>query len=222
MKKSLLITNIILAALILIGDIFYITAGGLLIKSLTSAGFVILGLINLIFALRSKTTHQKFAIIMAIGLVFAMLGDIILEIEFIIGAALFAIGHIFFFVAYSTLRKFNIKDLIIGACIFVPVTLVILFVPIFDFGGTLMQIVCIVYALIISAMVGKAITNLIHEKNILNILIVVGSLLFMFSDLMLLFNVFAHVPRIFGILCLATYYPAEIVLAYSITKTIKE
>ena len=156
---------------------------------------------------------------MLIGLFFAMLGDILLEIEFIIGAALFAIGHIFYFIAYNTLQTFKTKDFLIASCIFVPSILIILLVPIFDFGGTLMQIVCIIYALIISLMVGKAISNVLENKSILNILITIGSCLFFLSDFMLLFNVFADIHIIFGILCLATYYPAEIFLAYSISKS---
>lgn len=221
MNNSQKILNIALAILILVGDILYMTIGGLLIKSLTSICFVALGAVNLIYALKSKTPKRKFCIVMLVGLFFAMLGDILLEIEFVVGAALFAIGHIFYFAAYCTLSKFNPKNLIPSACIFVPVSLIILFVPIFDFGGTFMQIVCLVYALIISLMVGKSISNLIKEKNFLNIILVVGSVLFMFSDFMLLFDVFADVPRIFGILCLSTYYPAEILLAYSISKSEK-
>lgn len=221
MKKGLLIANIALSILILIGDVLYMTVGGLLTKSLTSAGFVTLGLINLVFALKAKTPDKKFAIVLTIGLFFAMLGDIILEIEFVIGALLFAVGHIFFFISYCTLKKFHPKDLIIGSVIFVLCLLLILFLPIFDFGGILMQVVCIVYALIISLMVSKATMNYIREKNLLHLIVMIGSILFMFSDLMLLFNVFANASRVFEILCLSTYYPAEILLAFSISKTKK-
>lgn len=219
MKKFQLISNIALMIAIIIGDILYMTVGGLLIKSTASILFVLLGAVNLAIAIKNQTTLKKFCIIMTIGLFFAMLGDILLEIEFVVGAALFAVGHIFYFVAYCTLQKFELKNLIPSACIFVPSACLILFVKLFDFGGIFMQIVCLVYAAIISLMVGKSISNLIKEKNILNILLVVGSCLFFFSDFMLVFNVFAAVPRIFGILCLSTYYPAEIVLAYSLNKT---
>ena len=144
MKKSLLITNIILTIAILIGDILFMTSSKLLPKSLASAGFVLMCIINLIFALKGKTSDKKFAIILTIGLFFAMLGDIILEIEFVIGAALFAVGHIFFFISYCSLKNFQSKDLIIGSIIFVICLSLILFLPIFDFGGVLMQVVCIV------------------------------------------------------------------------------
>lgn len=222
MKKLSNILNIVLISLVCLGDIFYMFYNHtLLIKSLISAGFVILGIINLVFAFKYNTDKKKFAIIMLIGLTFAMLGDIILELQFIIGAGLFAIGHIFYFLAYCNLIPFRWKDLIYGAIIFVPVTLFIIFAPFFDFGGILMEIVCIIYAIIISCMVGKSISNYIQDKNLLHLIILIGSVLFMFSDFMLLLNVFADLPRVVNILCLASYYPAECMLAYSIILTKK-
>ena len=85
MKKSQKIINILLAVAILVGDVLYITTDHLLAKSLTSLLFVALGAINLVFAIKEKTPAKKFCIIMVVGLFFAMLGDIILEIEFIVG-----------------------------------------------------------------------------------------------------------------------------------------
>lgn len=217
MKKTFNILNLILILLVLVGDYFYTTQGGLWLKGLTSFGFVLIGLTNLIYIFMLKeNTQKKYAIVMLIGLVFAMAGDIVLNIFFVGGAALFAIGHVFYFVAYCFATRFKVRDLIVAAIIFVPSLLTILLVPIFDFGGTFMQIVCVVYALIISCMLGKAISDLITNKNIFSIIVAVGSLLFFFSDLMLLFDVFASVEVWAGILCLATYYPAQCLLAYSI------
>ena len=220
MKKTWNILNIILIFAVCVGDIFYmIYNDSLLIKSLTSAGFVILGIINLIFALKNNSYKKRFAIIMLIGLTVAMLGDIVLELHFILGAGLFAIGHVFYFIAYCNLIPFKWKDLIYGAIIFIPATLFIIFAPFFDFGGIIMELVCIIYAVIISCMVGKSISNYIQDKCLLHLIILIGSVLFMFSDFMLLLNVFADLPRVIGILCLASYYPAECILAYSLLLT---
>ena len=216
MKKSALILNFIMLLAICIADILYITLGGLLIKGIASAMFVILGIINLVYAIVNKTSKIKFCVLIFIGLVFAMLGDIILNINFIAGAVLFAVGHIFFFASYCTLIKFNWKALIYSACLFVPVTLFIVLAPMFKFESFLMEMVCVVYALIISLMVGNAINNYIKEHSILNLIILIGSILFVFSDFMLLLNVFGGLGRIADILCLATYYPAEFFLAHSI------
>ena len=77
------------------------------------------------------------------------------------------------------------------------------------------MLVCFVYALIISAMVGKAISNFIRERNLLNFILMVGAILFFISDLMLLLRWFMNLGEWAGTLCLATYYPAECILAYA-------
>lgn len=216
MKKIAQVFNYIMFALILVGDVFYIIKGTLLIKSITSSLFVLLGAINLGFAIATKTNKLKFCIILFVGLVSAMLGDILLEIEFIVGAGFFALGHVFFFVSYCTLVKFNWKDLIYGTCIFVPCVLFITLATMFTFESILMEIVCVVYAIIISLMVGKAIANFVKEHSVLNLIILIGSVLFIVSDFMLLLEIFGGFGRVAGILCLSTYYPAEIMLAFSI------
>ena len=216
MKKLFIILNAIFAALIVCGDICYTLYGGLWLKGLTSFCFVALGIINLIYLIKNKSQNLKFGIIMVIALFFAMLGDIVLNLHFMAGAIIFAVGHIFYFIAYCFISKFRWLDLLIAGIIFIPSMLIILLVPIFDFGGVMMQIVCVIYALIISCMLGKAISNLLKTRNITNLIIAIGSFLFFFSDLMLLFDVFANVSEVFGILCLATYYPAQILLAHSL------
>lgn len=221
MKKLVLCLNILLATLVIAGDISYMLHYSVITKGIASGLFVALGVINLIYALKNKTPHKTFAIVLVLGLFFAMLGDIVLEIQFIIGAALFALGHVLFFVSYCFIHRFHIKDLLYGAIIFVPMTLVIVFAPIFDFNGILMQIVCIVYAIIISCMVGKAVNNFIVKKDKLSLIVLIGSILFILSDAFLLFSIFANASKIVGALCLITYYPAEIMLAISPLATIK-
>ena len=216
MKKSLTIINICLILAILIGDIAFIISQGIEIKSATSICFFALGFINLIFALKNNTIYKKFAIIIVVGLFFAMLGDIFLEIEFIAGAILFAIGHIFYFVSYCYITRFKPKDLLYGFIIIIPSALFILFAPFFNFNPSIMQVLCIIYSIIISFMVGKSISNYIQNKTLLTFIILLGSGLFFFSDLMLLLARFGGVVEIGRFLCLATYYPAEILLAMGI------
>ncbi|MBQ8444088.1 MAG: lysoplasmalogenase [Clostridia bacterium] len=220
MKKYLTIQNILNLLLIvgvIIGNIFYILGDKLLLKTITSAGFFLIGLINLYYSFKHNKSNTLFAMIMTVGLLFAMLGDILLGMNFIVGAIFFAIGHVFYFVAYCLLCKFKWTDLIAGGIIALASVLVILLVPVFDLDVT-MKIVVIFYAIIISFMLGKAVTNLIRERNIINLIILIGSVLFFFSDLMLLFDNFSIIEagQTFGNLCLATYYPAEILLAISL------
>ena len=219
MKKSAFVLNLIFFLAIIILDIFYIVNGGIVLKSITSACFFLLGVINLIFVLKMKTEKIKFSILLLVGLFFAMLGDILLEINFIVGAIFFAIGHIFYFISFCFLERLKWTDLIFGIVIFIPSVLVITLYPHFDFGGVAMELLCVVYAFVISFMVGKAISMYVAKRSISRLIIMIGTILFFFSDLMLLFNVFSSVSSVFGVLCLATYYPAEFLLAFSILFT---
>lgn len=216
--KKINIFNLTMAILLICADIAYVLVGTLLIKSIASLIFVAIGFVNLTYLLKVNKQKSLSAYLLFIGLCFACLGDIFLEIEFIVGAILFAVGHVFYFVSYCQILKFKWKDLIYSAMIFVPSLIIILFVPLFDFGGVVMQVLCCVYAFVISIMVGKAISNYVRVKTKLNLIILIGSVLFFFSDFMLLFNVFSDLSRVFGVLCLATYYPAENLLAYSILR----
>ena len=107
MKKSHLIVNIIFASLIVLSDILYtfVFKSNLLVKSITSALFVLMGLVNLFLAIKAKV-RLKYPIIMCVALFLAMIGDIAINLIFELGAGFFAIGHIFYFIAYCQLTKF--------------------------------------------------------------------------------------------------------------------
>lgn len=216
--KKVWISNLVMFILILAMDICLLCFKNLpyIFKTTASVLFVILGIINFIFVFKLDQRKSLFKYFMLLGLVFACLGDIVLIDYFIYGAMLFAIGHVFFFVSYSILNKINWKDLVISLAIFAVALIIILALPIFDYKGMLP--IVIVYALIISFMLGKAISNFAFNKEFKtqNLIIMIGSILFFLSDLMLLFNVFADVSNIFDIMCLVLYYPAELILASSI------
>ena len=214
MKKKFVAANAMMLALTLTFDVWYMFGGGLLAKSIASLMFVGAGTINLVYCIREKT-NLTFPIWMIVALTCAMLGDIFLVLNFYLGTAVFAIGHIFYFVSYSKLVKINRRDVICGLSISVIALSIILFTPFLDFGGAFMQGVCCAYALIISFMVGKAISNLLNENNHVNTIIVIGSILFFISDLMLMLDLFGNIPAA-SYLCLGTYYPAQFLLASSL------
>ena len=216
--KKVVLINLALFFVTLAFDICLLMLGEPYIyKTNASVLFVITGIINMIFVWKMEQRNKIFKFIMLTGLVFACIGDILLIDAdlFIYGAISFAIGHVFFFASYCLLEKICWRDLFISILIF-GISLIVILVPqIFDFGSMLP--IVIVYALIISFMLGKSISNVFKKENQGgNFLIMLGSLLFFLSDLMLLFNVFADVSRAFDIACLLLYYPAEIILATSI------
>lgn len=215
-RKILFACNCVLFAATLFGNFCYMEFGGLLLKGIASLGFVLIGGLNFLYTVIRRERRLPFPLLMLLGLVFSMLGDIILNIDFLIGALVFAVGHVFYFAAYSTQSKTRGKDLIPTAVIFGASAAILLFVPVFDFGSILMQIVCVFYALVISLMVGKAISNLIKGRSLRNIILTIGSTLFYFSDFMLVFCVFSDAPRIMDYLCMYSYYPAQCLLGMSI------
>ena len=216
MRKKFVMANIVTLALILIFDVWYMFGGGLFAKSIASIMFVVAGIINYLYCAK-RNADLKFPKWMLVALTCAMLADIILVLNFYLGVAVFALGHVFYFVSYCMLSKINRKDLLCGVGIFTFALSVIQFAPFLDFGSGFMKNVCCAYALIISFMVGKAISNLLEEKNATNITIVVGSILFIISDLMLMLDKFGSIPGT-SYLCLGTYYPGQFILAFSLFK----
>lgn len=214
--------NLLLGVFIAIGGLCYDTIlHNLVMKTIASSGFVALCAINLNYGLKSQKGlraqgREKFAYIMLAAFAFCLLADIVLEIEFMYGALIFAVGHVCFLFAYCKMVKVQVKDFISSVIIFVCAAPIILFVPLFDFGGMLMQMVCLFYALIISLMLGKVISNYRRRPEAATLCILVGSCMFFFSDFMLLFEQFAEVPSIIGSLCVNSYYPAQAVLAHSV------
>ncbi|MDE5943373.1 MAG: iron-containing alcohol dehydrogenase [Clostridia bacterium] len=218
MKKTILALNFLLLLAIIALDVVFILNPSLVLKSVTSACFVLAGIVSTVYALKAGA-EKRFVCLMLTGLVLAMAGDVVnyntADAYFISGTALFAAAHVFYAAAYFCLNKFHYTDLIASACIFVPSVLFITLAPMFDFGGALMEMVCAVYALILSIMVGKALSNL-KMRTALSVLIAVGSILFYISDLSLLLNMFGKIRTVPRILCLATYYPAQFMLAFAI------
>ena len=217
--KNITAANIALMLAIVIGGIAYYSTHHLAVKTVASLLFVALGIVNWLYVRKAGHENKGFAFVMVVALFFAMLGDVVLEINFMGGALIFAVGHVFYFLAYCRLIKLEAKDLIPSACIFVFAAALILFLPIFDFGGIVMQIVCLVYALIIACMLGKAFSNCRKKLSVLSLLLLMGSFWFFFSDMMLLFSHFADVPRIMGLLCVNTYYPAQAILGYAVLRS---
>ena len=101
----------------------------------------------------------------------------------------------------------------ISGILFLGCLIFLLFCPLLNFDVAIFRIVCIVYALIISTMLGKALGNFVREKNLVNGTVAAASLLFFFSDLMLVFDWFIGRWSWTDHACMGTYYPALCFLA---------
>ncbi|MBQ9805389.1 MAG: lysoplasmalogenase [Clostridia bacterium] len=215
-QKTMLAINGIVIATIFVLNFFYQSNGfDFTLKCICSGLFAFLGLVNLGYALKTKQENTKFYIGMSAGLVLAFLGDCLIGYDFTIGAATFALGHICFVVAYCFTQKMQKLDYAISGILFLGCLIFLLFCPLLTFEVALFRIVCIVYALIISTMLGKAIGNFVREKTLVNGTIAAASILFFFSDLMLVFDWFIGLWSWTDHACMGTYYPALCFLAFS-------
>ena len=223
-QKLMLTLNVCVSTMICILNYFYQSNGfDFTLKCVCSGLFAALGVANLVYARKTKETHGKFYIFMALGLVFAFLGDYLIGYDFIVGAATFALGHVFFVIAYCFLQKMQKLDLIVSGALFACCLIFLLFCPLLNFDVPVFRVVCVIYALIISTMLGKAIGNCVHDKNAVTGTIAAASALFFFSDLMLVFDWFIGLWSWTDHACIGTYYPALCLLAFSmILKTLKK
>ena len=208
--------NIILFICAMSCLVCYDILGGLWLKGVTSAWFVVLGCVNL-WAARDLTGKQlRFFLLMAAGLFCGMCADVLLGILFFAGVGVFALGHVMYLAAFYTLEKFRIGDL----CFIAPLAAVSMFVvigtPWITVTDPMLKKMLLGYALVISAMLGKAISNCVREPSLYRRLLVIGSVLFWFSDLMLAFDMFGQPTRLTWILCSYSYWPAQNLLAHSL------
>ena len=199
-------------------DIF----GGLWLKGVTSAWFVILGGINLWAARKLEWKKLRFYLLVEAGLFCGMCADVLLGVVFFAGVGVFALGHILYLVAFCTLEKICMRDVLL----FVPIAAVSVFAvvgtPWIRVEDPVMQKLLLGYALIIAAMLSKSISNLMAEPGPYRRLLAVGSLLFWFSDLMLAVDMFGQPTRLTWILCSYSYWPGQNILAYSLQHKLKQ
>lgn len=184
----------------------------IVLKTIASLFFVLTGLCGF---LKSKE-NRRFTTLMLIALVCAMAGDVLLAIDggaqsilFILGVVSFAATHVLYSVSYCRTKAVSKKNIIAAVIVFVGCT-ALLCIGNFDFQGLLP--VLLGYAAIISFMTVKAVSlyscRVGKERAVW--LIIVGSVLFLLSDMVLLFFLFGiDVPKEAQSLCWLLYYPAQ-------------
>ena len=209
--------NIILFIIMMIFDCTYIFTEELLFKTIASTMFVSLGLINFIQCFKNKK-DLEFPIWMLTALIYAMVGDVLLGLHFSIGVIVFGIAHIFYIISYSKLNSFIPRDFFNAAIISIIIPLPIIFILLDTvYINISLVILGCIYVVILSGMLGKAISNLVRERNSVNITITIGALLFFISDMCLILNMFGGISFC-RYICLITYYLAQFLLSFSLLK----
>ena len=222
MKKKFYYFNIIIFICAIICLIYYDSHRSVWLKGITSAWFVFLGIINIIYAYNQKIKDKTYLYIIVLGLFLGMCADVALWYSLIFCILFFAAGHICYIIAFLKLEKFNKKDLYI----IVPIAIISLFIVFvsgfIQINDPLIYILLIGYTFIISFMLGKVCTIYLKRKTISSCIALLGCTLFWFSDLMLAFDMFGNVSEIFGQLCVYTYWPAQNILATSLYHFVNE
>ena len=208
----------ILMLLIMMGlDIMYAITKSLFWKTLASTTFVTIGLRNFNTCIKNKN-DLSFPFWMMIGIIYTLVADVLLEIQFLTGAIFFGISHICFFISYAKLHKIKLLDFKFGfsiaMIIMIPLVLIINYNNPVDL---VMLYVGLLYVLIISCMFGKSISNFLTVKNETNKILVIGATLYFISEICLILNLFGGY-RIFKYPNLILYYLALFFLAMSMSK----
>ena len=216
---TLILVNILFIIPIMIFDTLFFNGMGPfkgdLFKAIGSFLFVLENLFNILYCKKVyNNKNNKFVWFLLAAQFVIFVADIVLEIDFMIGAIVFALGHIGLIISFYNLEKFKVRDIVCMALVAgIGVTVLTLY-P-FNFGG--MKLVLYAYAVIIGCMLGKALSNVLSNTNRpLKLTIFLGVLLFYLSDMSLLFCRFGGVgelKRLFLAFCLYLYYPSNIVLA---------
>lgn len=215
-SKVILAINIVaIATLFILNYVYQSNNFDYTLKCICSSIFTGIGIVNFGYALGTKQNDKRFYIGMMVAIIFSLLGDILIYFNFVAGAGTFAISHICFITTYCFIQQIKKLDLLIGVLVFIPITSILLFLPLLNYEEAIFKPVCVIYALIITTMLGKATGNFIREKSLLNSVLFIASLFFLLSDIMLVFHLFSEVISWAENACMALYYPSLCIFAFS-------
>ena len=153
-----------------------------------------------------RKQKTKYTIYISIGLLFALIGDVLLigENYFIFGLAAFLLAHILFTIAFLSVKKFFTKPIYLAILLSIGGAYYYFLYP--HLEGY--QIPVIIYLLTIVIMNWQAL-SLSRDKQQNNIqLLGVAALLFSFSDGVIAYDKFVEPLSYSSILILPTYWMA--------------
>ncbi len=209
----------VFSALLILGEYKRGAKERYIFKSLASLMFILIGLASL-FDSRSVLSGAVFVFA---GLVFSLFGDEFLAVYddkkrkrfFLLGVAAFSCAHIFYSIYFIRFEESLLWSLLLAAI-----------VTIASLGGIVtfkMKLgKCLVPVMIYSFLVSFAFSNaffmVIQAFSLHTFIMALGMLLFLFSDVILLFKYFyAKAPRSLTALNLSSYYLAQLLLCFGIT-----
>lgn len=192
-----------------------------ILKGSASLLFVAIG----IYSIVKVNAATNFPTLVLVGLILGAVGDILLNLRFVFpkigskvflgGVASFLIGHILYLIALFNFASDKVWIAIIVGIVVAALILTFIFMKLkvklsFKIFGVL-------YIGAVSLMASVAIANLICNQTPTNISYAIGAVLFLISDVVLIFNSFGP-KQLFSlrITNLSLYYLGQILIALSI------
>ncbi len=218
-QKKFHIANILVIICGLIALVCYDLFGNFgtpVLKGRTSFWFALLGCINLVYAVKNRITGILPVYFISAGLAVGMIADVLLAVDFAKGVIFFAIGHILYLAGFYMIERPHLLDLIIS----IPVSAISIFVvggtPFINVPDPVLEKGLMVYAVIISFMAGKSVSNFSMDRTRARLMIAASSVLFLLSDVALMAYMFYSPLRLFWVLCIYVYWPAQLLLAWAL------
>lgn len=158
---------------------------------------------------------SKYKILITIGILFSLMGDIFLMLpsdQFLIGLICFLITHICYIVAFLLDSRF-------GRPIWPYVLLALIAIGIFELLSNgiapSMKLPVAIYAAALSFMTAQALARSLQQKNLGSQLAAVGGIVFLISDTTLAYDRFVSGFAAAPAIILSTYYAAQYFIALS-------
>ena len=186
---------------------------------LETVEFIAKPLITVVLALLYLVSVKKANFWLLSGLCFSFWGDVLLLFDlpnfFIFGLVSFLIAH----VLYIKMTLNFIKDKKLNLFIKASVPFVMFLIGLLWFvkdGAGEMFIPVAVYGVVISVFGTMALVNYQQQKNTANLWLLLGALIFMFSDSLIAVGKFSGMQIDFGIFIMLTYCIAQYLIVKSL------
>ncbi|MDI9540882.1 MAG: lysoplasmalogenase family protein [Bacillota bacterium] len=190
-----------------------------ILKGIASLIFVVLG-----FICAQKSVNTEFARMVKMGLIFGMIGDILLNLRyvfekkgtliFLIGILVFLTGHIFYLLALLPLCTNKLLAFIIGL-----ILTILILIWIFSKIEARMafKIFGVFYIGAIVVMSSVALINYFNNPQTNSLIYLLGAILFTISDIVLIFNTFGKTSKFYlRVTNLLLYYLGQLAIALSL------
>ena len=174
-----------------------------------------ISLIILIGIIQSTEVSSVYRYLIVSGLIFALIGDIFLMLpsdRFLYGLSCFLITHIFYILAFISDSSFPINYLYLIPGLIMGVIVLKLLLP---YAGA-KTVPVILYSIILVFLLWQAIGRIDETFTHSSIIAFIGTIFFVFSDVVLAFNRIVRNFKSAQLFILSTYYTAQLFIAYSI------